>query len=141
MKALIAALMILIASCSTSRYCTEHSRYLKKVNTNKSYRLKGTYCVAALKDTTLPSGNALVRFRVFDRVTGQPIENGVISLLGRETVKAVFGKGSMEIAAKPGKYVIEVIEVGYNESRTKELELKGNQVMMINFYLGTQVDY
>ncbi|NML41175.1 hypothetical protein HHL17_28535 [Chitinophaga sp. G-6-1-13] len=141
MKWLISLLPILLVSCHTSRYCTANRHYLRKPPATGSYNIKGTYCLASQKDTAVAGGNSMVRIRVYDRMDGHVIQDGVIALFGNDTIRKIFSESPAIIVSKPGDYRIVTFSVAYMECITRMLTLKANQVTTINFFQGTRVDY
>ncbi len=132
-----------IASCTSSRLCTYHSKYLRTdIDTTKEYKLKGAYCVASIKDTVLGEvDNCIVKFNVFDRIKGRQVVDGVIYFYGRDTTTIIFNSTTYQKVIKAGDYIVEAWASRYIGTKTKKFTISRNKKIEINFYLGTTVDF
>ncbi len=131
----------IIASCQGTRFCNMTKSFLKAgIDTTKPYKLKGAYCIAGVRDTAI--GNAaLVSSKIFDRINGNRMYEGVIWFYGTDTSSIILKEDVFQKLIKPGIYVIEAWNVGYIGSKTREFEVKPNTKVEINFYLGTVVEH
>lgn len=135
---LVGLLILFNLSCVSYKTCNNKEAYLENdTDTTKEYKIKGKYCITTSKDSATKNENATVDFSVFDRINGKLIENGVIWFYGNDTTKINFSNLISKASIKPGKYIIEAWEAGYNGTRTKKIVLKTNIITKIYFYLGT----
>jgi len=111
------------------------------VDTTKPYKLKGEYCIAGIRDTTIGDNIAAVSLKVFDRVNGRRMYNGVIWFYGSDTSSIILNKDTFEKVKKAGRYIIEAWHVGYIGKKKKKNDIKLNTKVDVNFYLGTVVEH
>lgn len=103
-----------------------------------TYKLKGSYSLIKrennfLKDSTLIKGT------IKDKKNTIPIANGVINLEGMKLGAATDIDGQFIVKVPSGKYKICAICTGYTNLCTKEITFNANEIITINFYLGTTI--
>lgn len=131
-------------SCtSLNKMCNSHLKNLsRQIDTTKEYNLKGSYCIGSIKDTSLFDGdNCIVKFNIFDRLSGKQVKNGVIYFYGQDTTSIIFNNWTYEKKIKTGYYIIEAWASKYEGTKTKKLTINKNKKIEINFYLGTKLEF
>lgn len=133
---------VAMASCRTNKFCTLGKNYFDmSIDTTKPYKLEGQYCISNLQDTVMDNNMAIIGSKIFDRVNGRPIFDGVVWFYGTDTTSIILDNEFFEKKIKPGKYIIEAWHAGYIGTKTKELNVRQNIKIEINFYLGTIVEH
>jgi len=140
MKIFFLLALIILSSCSPKNYCSNKINYLVKVDTTKPYKLEGKYCIERIgKDKTL-GDSVLMNFKVFSRITGAPIKNGII-IFNNITAKTQIINGVASKKIKPGKCNFGIegfigIPLGVND-----LKFEPNTIVEINAYLGDSLQW
>ncbi|RYG33958.1 MAG: hypothetical protein EOO01_32715 [Chitinophagaceae bacterium] len=141
---LLAFLVIIaVASCSSSRYCTARRRYVKVgVDTTKPHDIKGIYCISSTPDTTNGGNNAMVIVNLFARVGGRHLDQGVVWFYNAsDTTKILIEDEGSVKRIKAGKYGVYGWSMYTNGVAIKELDIKADTRLEINMYLGSRLDY
>lgn len=136
----ILLIIILCTSCISNKFCNSKTTYFKfNIDKSKDYSIIGNYCISNIKDTILEGSNTFVSFKVFDRIKGKSIEDGVVWFYGSDTTKMIYNNNLNSKQLPCGKYIIEAWDVGFTGQKTKRINLKKNTKTEIIFFLGTTV--
>ena len=135
---LLISLSFVVVSCQ-SQFCKGSKKYLKKVNTSRSYVVEGVYCISKLKIEY--SKGCKVNFNVYDRVSGNLIENGMIFF--SETDKFEIKSGKAVAKVPLGVYDVNIMSFSAKSLPfgIKKLELLQESAIEINCYVGSSVEF
>jgi hypothetical protein len=126
-----------ITSCTTGKapLCKDKERYIKKVNTSKSYWIEGTYCIAEVNPSDTITSE--IYFDVYERITGKPINEGTIFFDNSLKVQISLGKAKAFVDS--GTYNIGITNLNSLPFSIKGLKLNSNMIYKINVYLGSSL--
>ena len=108
MRDILVVLFILASfSCKTSQYCKESKNYLKRVNLSKPYWVDGIYCIQ--KEEIKDIEKCKITLNIYDRISGNLIEEGTAFFTDSLKVKISSGKAS--VIVPPGNYNVGITSV------------------------------
>ena len=80
----------------------------------------------------------IVKFNVFDRITGDNVKEGICGFYNStDTFKLIFNSETMYKKLPAGNYKIYVGSLSSLGITTKEIQIRNNTKVEINFFLGS----
>jgi hypothetical protein len=116
--------VVLMSTCRPVKRCGNFHSYLKKIEDRESYWVKSRYCIKKKQDFEI--GFSQIKFFIYDRLTGDPIDFAVIWL--NETTNYIVENGSYLINLENGVYTFEIVPYS-------GLGLKINNIKLDNIYI------
>jgi len=136
---LLISLTLFLSSCSVNR-CLITKNFLVDVDTVKPYNIVGEYCIIKSKSINSSDDSAIVRLHVFDRINGKLISDGVARFNNNEN-KVLITNGAAVKKLYHGVYTIGISSLNTMPLIMKNLKLKPYQIIDINCYLGSLLQY
>ncbi len=128
---------IFIGSCSGTKQCKKNKNYFKIVDTSQRYLVESTYCISSIDD--ISSEESLVIVNIFDRASGEKVDEGTIFPKGDMSYS--FIKGKVEINLSEGLYNIGVVTTGNHlPFSIKDLKVRSGKMIVVNCYLGSSIE-
>ena len=135
-KYLLILVLLNLVSCSTSQVCKESKKYVKKIDSSKPYWIEGTYCISSVIKYNGIDNKVIIK--VFDRVTGNMVEEGTIFF---NDLKVTIKSGKVEAVLPDGIYNIGITTLNSLPFSIKEFVLNDNILVEINCYLGSSLQF
>lgn len=136
----VAYLFIFLNSCANRNYCNSTKNYLVKVDSTKPYMVQGKYCINKFVSNNNLHDSALVRFNVYDIITGQPIKEAVIRF-DNNSSKVSIVNGFASVKLSHGLHNLGVSSLNNLPLTINKLNLKPDAEIEINCYLGDSLQW
>jgi hypothetical protein len=102
------------------------------------WKTKGVYRIVK-SETVMLNDSSLIKGVLTDKKDKKPISHGSISLMNTKIGIISDINGIFTLTIPKGKYKICASNTGHTNLCTKEIQLKPNEALTINFELGTTV--
>ncbi len=116
-------LLTLIYSCSQKSYI---------------YKLDGSYAVTQVENYFLKD-STMIRGVIKDKKSTLPLEGGNIAIKGMNLGTSTDATGYFVVKIPTGKHKVCAGYVGYTSLCSKEINFHANEIVTIDFYLGTTI--
>jgi hypothetical protein len=137
MKHIIFVLLIIfISACTKLPICNINKSYLKKnIDFSKNkINIKGSYCICQITDTISKGETGIVCGHIYSKLTGEKL-NGVVNVVGASNTIGLNVKenGYFMLELPKGEYILDVIDGGFMNVKTKKFMLNKNVKLNLTF--------
>jgi hypothetical protein len=141
MKIIIILLsIVLFLSCMNINDCSHKNNYIARIDTLKSFSIKGIYCYSVIEENK-EKDSCVIKINVFSRITGKVLDSGVVSFVKNDTNKIVFNKSPIVKKIKKTDFSIWLWEAKHDDLLIKKVKVKDESVIEFNVYLGATTQF
>ncbi len=122
-KFIIASFLFMLSSCSQRTF---------------NFKVKGSYSIVKREISSIKD-SVVIKGMIKDKKNLTPIAYGVLNLSGTKIGVSSDSLGFFNLKIPSGNYKIHASCVGYTDLYTKAMGFKPNEIVTIDFYLGTTI--